>query len=122
MQLFDRFLKDFEKDRNDGKTVRGLYDALDKHVTDDKQTFGELRAKLTEHGERLARGEEWDEITSTYRKPTSSSKPPRFGELLKKPTAKAIGILLIAIAAAAASHIVTRYAVTPTTGSLKAAP
>ena len=44
--LLDRFLSDYEKDRTDGKTVRGLHTALEKHTERDDERFDAVQQTL----------------------------------------------------------------------------
>lgn len=44
--LLDRFLSDYEKDRTDGKTVRGLHTALEKHTERDDERFDDMQKAL----------------------------------------------------------------------------
>ena len=56
-QLLDRFLWEYEKDRRDGKTVRGLHDALQRHIDEDRQQFSHLADKITDARLETARHE-----------------------------------------------------------------
>ena len=44
--LLDRFLNDYEKDRTDGKTVRSLHAALEKHTERDDKRFDDVQEAL----------------------------------------------------------------------------
>ena len=45
-QLLDRMLRDYERDRRDGKTTRGLYDLLKSHIDNDAVAFAKLDEKI----------------------------------------------------------------------------
>jgi hypothetical protein len=45
-ELLDRFLNDYEQDRSDGKTIRSLHTALEKHTERDDERFDKVQAAL----------------------------------------------------------------------------
>ena len=44
--LLDQFLSDYEKDRTDGKTIRSLHAALEKHTDRDDERFDDMQKVL----------------------------------------------------------------------------
>jgi len=79
-ELLDRFLNDYEKDRNDGKTIRALHAALEKHTERDDIRFDAVQGTLLD-----------------------LAQPKSKSDWRKKLLARPLTILLIAIATIA-SH------------------
>lgn len=44
----DRFLDDYERDRDEGMTVRSLHERLSTHEHDDQRRFDELRERIAD--------------------------------------------------------------------------
>lgn len=80
--LLDRFLNDCEEDRADGKTIRGLHAALEKHTERDDKRFDDVQATLLE----LAR--------------------PKSPKWIQRIFAKPLTLVLLAISTVAAHAIV----------------
>lgn len=53
-ELLDRFLRDYEQDRNEGKTVRALHKRFEDHEAEDKIEFERLQENLTRMRESAA--------------------------------------------------------------------
>jgi hypothetical protein len=116
-ELLDRFLRDYDEDRRDGKTVRALHEALRNHAQHDEARFDKLQDRIYEVRQQLARQSGFNQaVTDTGRfilppvtvnvdqAPRSkrpSSVPPAILKLVSDPKV----IAAVAAAVIALSHI-----------------
>lgn len=95
--LLDRFLSDYTQDQADGKTIRSLHAALEKHTDRDDKRFDDVQAVLID-----------------IAKPKSPS-------WMKKLLARPLTILLFALATIASHALLVRCNVTAKAAESKAA-
>lgn len=93
----DQFLSDYEEDRRDGKTVRALHSALEKHTERDDKRFDDVQEALLD-----------------ISKPKSDWK--------KKLLARPLTILLIAIATIASHALLVKCNVDAKAASSRSGP
>src|SRR4029077_12940210 len=98
MELLDRFLRDYDRDRREGKTVPALHNTLEKHIDDDDRRFDHLRDRVA-----FAEGVQKAEDVPLLQ-PRAHSWPPQWAKkIFEKPAA----ILLVALATVLA-HLIIR--------------
>jgi hypothetical protein len=56
-ELLDRFLRDYERDRSEGKTVRVLHETLERHIEIDDERFGGMMRELSATAQRVSHQE-----------------------------------------------------------------
>jgi hypothetical protein len=98
VELMDRFLRDYDRDRREGKTVPALHASLEKHSDDDTRRFEDLQRRMG-----VAEGIQQAEDVRLLQ-PRAHSWPPRWAKkIFEKPAA----ILLVALATVLA-HLIIR--------------
>lgn len=111
-ELLDRFLRDYEDDRRDGKTVRALHSSLEKHVEEDDKRFDKLLTQVARAEGRYeaeattGRFPQLAPVEINVEAPKSKSFP-----WLQKVIAKPLTILLIGLATIVAHALVAKYAI-----------
>ena len=100
MELLDRFLRDYDRDRREGKTVPALHNTLEKHIDEDDRRFEKL-IERTAFAEGVQRAEDLRLL-----QPTSRSWPPKW---LKKAVEKPLAIVLIALATILAHTLIRTF-------------
>lgn len=101
MELLDRFLRDYDRDRREGKTVPALHSTLEKHIDEDQQNFNELRERIA-FSDGVRRAHDLEQL----RPPPAHSWPPRW---MKKIFEKPLGIVLIALATILAHTLIRAF-------------
>jgi phytoene/squalene synthetase len=102
MELLDRFLRDYDRDRREGKTVPALHNTLEKHIDEDDRRFERLIDR------ELARAQRSEEKAIQYVPlPTPRSSWP--SKMIKKVFEKPAAILLVALATVLAHLIIKTF-------------
>jgi hypothetical protein len=115
-QLLDRFLRDYERDRQDGKTTRALHETMKAHAAEDKLAFAKLSEEVEAARLDVARHEGMMvKVTDTGRfilPPTQinieapkNSRRPSTPPFLQKIFEKPAVVVLIALASVFAHAI-----------------